>query len=170
MPGPLQVSCTPQSPAQTPRGQQKILFAFLPSLRNPFSRPRTQTWCWAKTALFYPTSFSSRGQNPFPAFAPGQGGLFRKLHPHGPSLLPAGPKVRTSPGSSCTHIPGSDNRPRGRGPGRRRASERRGAGGEAGKHGAWRSLRLRAERSGQQGSRLRPQGQATLGRQTHEIK
>lgn len=66
VPGPLQVSRTPQSPAQTPSGQQKILFAFPPSLRNPFSHHRTQTWCWAK-ALFYPTSSSPRGQNPFPS-------------------------------------------------------------------------------------------------------
>lgn len=39
VPRPLQVSRTPLSPAQTPRRQQKILFASPPYLWNPFSHP-----------------------------------------------------------------------------------------------------------------------------------
>lgn len=172
VPGPLQVSHTPQSPAQTPRGQQKILFAFPPSLRNPFSHPKTQTWCWAKTALLYPTSFSPRGQNPVSSFRT-RTGHFQESHPPGASLLPVGPKVRTSPGS-CTHIPEPASHPRGRGcgrgrdPGRCQECARRGWGSS--EHGAGRSLGFRAERSGPHGSRLLPQGRATLRRQRHETK
>lgn len=93
MPGPLQVSLTPQSPAQTPRGQQKTLFASPPSLPYLFSHPRTKTWCWPKTGLFYPTSSSPRGLNLFSSFRI-RTGHSRESHPLRASLLLASPKVR----------------------------------------------------------------------------
>lgn len=74
--------------------------------------------------------------------------------------------MRTSPPGYCTHLPGPGSYPRGWGPGRRLACARRQWGGS--QRGAPRSLGRRAERSGGQGSRLLPQGRATLGRQTQD--
>ncbi|XP_072696723.1 uncharacterized protein [Canis lupus baileyi] len=92
-----------------------------------------------------------------PAFAPGLGA------PENPTLsgplcsLPAGPKVSPGPGPyTRVPLPGST--------GRRRACAPRGWGSS--KRGAPRSPGHGAERSGGLGSRLLPQGRATLGRQT----
>lgn len=74
--------------------------------------------------------------------------------------------MRTSPQGYCTHLPGPGSYPRGWGPGRRLACARREWGSS--QRGARRSLGRRAERSGGQGSRLLPQGRATLGRQTQD--
>lgn len=70
---------------------------------NPFSHPRTQTWCWAKTALFYPTSSSPRGQNPipFPCLRT-RTGLFRESHPLGASA-PFWPESEDRPWVLHTH-------------------------------------------------------------------
>lgn len=108
-----------------------------------------------KTALSHPTSFSPRGQNPFPGFRT-RTRRFRESHPHGVSLLPAGPKVRTR--GSRTHIPGPDGHPRRRG---------RGRGPGPGRHRALCAARVGkpATRSpavsGAQGREERPAGLAT---------
>lgn len=44
VPGLLQVYTLHTEPSPDPRGQQKILFSFPPSLRNPFSHSKIQTW------------------------------------------------------------------------------------------------------------------------------
>lgn len=66
----------------------------------------------------------------------------------------------------CIHIPGPGSYPRGWCPGRRLACAQRGWGSS--QHGARRSLGRRVERSSGQGSRLLPQGRATLGRLTQD--
>lgn len=73
VPGPLQVSHTPQSPAQTPCGQQKILFALPPSLRNQFSHPKPKPGAKRKQRPSTQHLSALEDRTPSPAFAPGQG-------------------------------------------------------------------------------------------------
>lgn len=99
------------------------------------------------------------------AFAPGQG---TSKNPTLSGLsTPCWPESEDEPRVLHTYPrPGSHPRGRGRGPGRRRACARRGW--RSPQHRARRSLGLRPERSGGLGSRLLPQGRATVGRQRRD--
>lgn len=77
VPGPLQVSRTPLSPAPTPRRQQKTLFAsrppISPCLWNPSSHLEPKPSVERKQRSWTEPPPALEGRTPSPAFAPGPG-------------------------------------------------------------------------------------------------
>lgn len=63
VPGPLQVSRTPQSPARTPSGQQKILFAFS---AEPLLPPQNPNLELGENSALLPNVLQPSRAEPFP--------------------------------------------------------------------------------------------------------
>lgn len=127
------------------------------------------TWLWTKTALFYPTPSSPRGQNPFPRLRHRARELPR-IPPSRARSAPCLARVRMSLGSRAhTHTPGRNSHTRRRGPGRRRACAQRGW--ESSRLVAGRTLGRGAWRKGRQGSWFPPRtGQRSGNRDTRQNK
>lgn len=151
-------------PSPDPARATKDSLRFPTVSRYLFSHPRTKTWCWPKTALFYPASSSPRGLNLFPSFRI-RTGHSRESHPLRASLLFASPKMRrVLPTYARARQPSARSRSRSRAaPGVCAARV-----GKTATQSPAVSLGLRAERSSGLGSGLLPQGQATLGRQRRD--
>lgn len=105
VPGPLQVSRTPLEPSPDPTPTTKDSLASRPHLPVSVEPPPTSNpnLVSSENSALGPKSPALEGRTPSPAFAPGPGASENLTLLA--SLLPAGPKVRTSPQGYCTYPP-----------------------------------------------------------------